>query len=244
MTAPSPRWVAGVDGCRSGWLVVLRELTTGTSTARVVAEFRALMALPETPEIIAVDVPIGLLGAARTGGRDCEIEARRILGKRASSVFNSPSRGALDAFRAGGAFAAVSAANRGGVATAPGLSQQTFALLPKIAEVDGAMAATDQARVREVHPELCFAQAAGRPMTYSKKKLPGRTERLAVLATLGFAQPLSLFGGPRPQGAEVDDVLDACIACWTAERVATGWASVTPSTPPIDDRGLRMELWV
>lgn len=238
------RWVAGVDGCRGGWVVVLRDEHSATYIARVVPDFAAVLELPEAPAVIAVDVPIGLLDAARAGGRECEALARRLLDMRRSSVFSAPTRAALEAFRAGGNYQAVATANRGGVANAPGLSQQTFGILPKIAEVDQALVAAAQSIVREVHPELCFAAAnGGRPMTHSKKKAAGRLERTTLLGSLGVASPLHLLGAKLPKDAKADDLLDACIACWTARRVAAGLGIVTPSKPPIDSRGLRMELW-
>lgn len=245
-TPPSPtaRWVAGVDGCRAGWVVVLRDRLAATYIARVVPDFLAVLALPEAPGVIAVDVPIGLLTTAIAGGRGCEVLARKLLRTRASSVFSAPTRTALAAFRAGSAYQVVSTANRGGVATAPGLSKQTFCILPKIDEVDAALSSASQGVVREVHPELCFTEAnAGAPMTHSKKKRAGRTERVNLLGSLGFMGPLQLLGTKLPTGTKADDLLDACIACWTAERVAAGSALVMPTTPQTDSRGLRMELW-
>ena len=242
--ASTARWVAGVDGCRAGWAVVLHDRVTGTHLARVVPDFYAVLALPEAPAAIAVDVPIGLLSTASAGGRACEVLARRLLRARASSVFSAPTRAALAAFRTGSGYQAVSTANRGGITTAPGLSQQTFAILPKIDEVDAALSAASQSVVREVHPELCFAEAnAGTPMTHSKKAAAGRAEREKLLRSRGFVSPLQLLGAKLPKGVKSDDLLDACIACWTAERVAVGSAIVTPTTPPVDARGLRMELW-
>jgi predicted RNase H-like nuclease len=238
------RWVAGVDGCRAGWIVVLRDRGAGTYIARAVQSFQAVMTLPEAPAVIAVDVPIGLLATACAGGRSCEQLARRFLGTRASSVFSSPTRAALAAFRAGSGYQAVSIANRGSVAAAPGISQQTFGILPKIDEVDRLLASVGQGIVVEVHPELCFAEAnGGTPMSHSKKTLSGRTQRATLLARLGFAEPLGLLGPRLPLGVKGDDLLDACIACWTAERVATSSAIVIPSSPPTDATGLRMELW-
>ena len=242
--ASTARWVAGADGCRAGWVVVLYDRQSGAHLARVVADFRALLTLPEAPAVIAVDVPIGLQELATAGGRGCEVLARRLLPKRASSVFSSPTRPALAAFRAGGDHPAVSAANRGGVATAPGLSRQTFNILPKIDEVDAALTHATQDAVREVHPELCFAEAnGGAPMTHAKKTAAGRAERVALLRRIGFQAPLRLLGPRLPKGAKTDDLLDACIAAWTAERVVRGSALVLPLEPPIDARGLRMELW-
>ncbi len=238
------RWVAGVDGCRAGWVVVLRDRNAGTHLARVVADFRAVLSLPEEPAVIAVDVPIGLLATASAGGRACEVLARKLLGTRASSVFSAPTRAALAAFRARGSYQVVCTANRGGVATAPGISQQTFGILPKIDEVDSLLVPATQSAVVEVHPELCFAEAnGGKPMIHSKKKVAGRAERATLLEALGFVSPIELLGTRLPKGTKADDLLDACVACWTAERVAAGSAIVIPGVSPSDARGLRMELW-
>lgn len=243
-STPAACWVAGADGCRAGWVVVLRSRTAGTHLARVVPNFSAVMALPEAPAVIAVDVPIGLLATPSVGGRTCEVLARQLLGTRKSSVFSAPTRAALAAFRAGSGYQAVSAANRGGVATAPGISQQAFGILRKIDEVDSLLAPATQSTVLEVHPELCFAEAnGGSPIGHSKKKPVGRTQRATLLEHLGFSSPVRLLGAKFPTGVKVDDLLDACIACWTAERVVTSSAIVIPSAPPIDARGLRMELW-
>jgi predicted RNase H-like nuclease len=243
--------VAGVDGCRAGWVVVLRDRRGQECLARVVPDFRAVMALSEKPAVIAVDVPIGLLGVpigllgvAIAGGRACDGLARRLLLGRASSVFSPPTRPALDAFRAGGSYREVSVANRGGLPGAPGLSKQTFNILPKIDEVDAALSPAAQRIVREAHPELAFVEAnGGRPLRHAKKTAAGQAERARLLRKLGFSAPLSLPGAPRPKGAATDDLLDACIACWTAERIAAGTALVVPDAPPKDARGLRMEIW-
>jgi len=227
---PSVRWVAGVDGCRSGWVVVLHDGHHGTQSARVVRDFVSVLALRERPGLIAVDVPIGLLDAACRGGRACEVMARQILGARASSVFSAPTRKALLAFRAGSDYQAVSLANRGGAANAPGISRQTFGILPKIDEVDVALTPPAQNVVHEVHPELCFAEAnAGKPLVHSKKTAAGRNERVAILTTLGFSSPLQLLGPKLPKGVKSDALLDASIACWTAGRLLAGRAVVTPS---------------
>lgn len=194
--------------------------------------------------MIAVDVPIGLLSVAKSGGRECEQAARRLLGKRASSVFSAPTRSALEAYRTGGNYRVVSAANGGGVPGAPGISKQTFCILNKIDEVDRALNPSAQASVVEIHPELSFGEAnSGRPMNEPKKKAPGRAEREALLRQLGFVNPLRLLGERLPKDVKADDVLDACIACWTAERIVERTATVIPQPQPYDDRGLKMELW-
>lgn len=98
--------------------------------------------------------------------------------------------------------------------------------------------------MREVHPELCFAQAnAGASRTYSKKKSNGQTERVKLLGSLGFVAPLQLLGTKWPKGVKQDDLLGACIAYWTATRIVSGSATVVLATPLVDMRGLWMELW-
>ena len=158
------RWVAGVDGCQAGWVVVLRDGQTGNYYARVASNFRSVLTLPEAPAVITVDMPIGLLESSTAGGRACEVLARQLLGTRHPCVFSAPARSALAAFRGGGGYQAVSEANRGGAATAPGLSKQAFGILPKIDEVDAALSHADQSIVREVHPRMILlfgSQARG-----------------------------------------------------------------------------------
>jgi predicted RNase H-like nuclease len=208
----------------------------------MVTRFADVFTLVERPVVIAVDVPIGLPAAARRGGRQCEVLARSLLGPRKSSVFSSPSRAALNRYRSTPKHAAVSRANRESGPAAPGLSLQTFYILDKISEVDLVLPSPVSRNVVEVHPELCFAEAnGGRAMTKGKKDRLGREERARLLAKIGYAAILRLA---RPSGAKADDVLDACIACWTAERVAGGQGRALPEQPPRDERGLEMAIWV
>jgi predicted RNase H-like nuclease len=55
-----------------------------------------------------------------------------------------------------------------------------------------------------------------------------------------FTQALQMF--PRTQVA-ADDILDACALTWTAYRITTSQANRLPALPPVDRRGLRMEIW-
>ena len=107
--------VAGVDGCRSGWVVVLRDRIAGTHLARVgAANFHAVLALPEAPAVIAVDAAHLLLATASSCA--CEALARPAPPHAGVERVLRAHRAALAAFRAG-RIRAVSTANRGGVAT-------------------------------------------------------------------------------------------------------------------------------
>lgn len=236
-TVPS---IAGVDGCRAGWVVVLAHPLARDAQEHQVticAKFDDVLTLLPTPTVSAVDIPIGLLAERQPGGRDCDRCARRLLGRRASSVFTPPTRPLLDA------------THYDQVRTR-GLSIQAFNILPKIREVDRVMTPAWQQQVYEAHPELAFQALAGHPMQYRKKLVAGREERLRVLAQ----SPSLVFHGIRTAFEHVlrdckrthvapDDVLDAYVLVWTALRIWRAQARRVPHVPPYDARGLRMEIW-
>jgi len=89
-------WVAGVDGCRAGWIAAFARPQSGEVRLRVVPRFAEVTAAaPEAPAIIAVDIPIGLPEQAGRGGRTADNVVRSLLGARRSSVFSVPSRRAV-----------------------------------------------------------------------------------------------------------------------------------------------------
>jgi predicted RNase H-like nuclease len=104
--------------------------------------------------------------------------------------------------------------------------------------------------VYEAHPELAFMTLAGHPMQHNKKTAAGRQERLQALAQApeapfrdaGHFLQHALAAFPRTQVA-ADDLLDAYVLTRTAYRIATGQACCLPPQPPLDRRGLRMEIW-
>jgi predicted RNase H-like nuclease len=241
-----PPLVAGVDGCRAGWVIVAGPAHPSTGrpgAARqeslqvtVVPEFAQLVAATGEAAVVALDMPIGLLTAARRGGRDCDRAARQALGKRGTSVFSPPVRGALEA----ATFAEALAANRASSDEQIGISLQSFHLIPKLRAVDAAMTPALQQRVREAHPELAFTIAHGQPLMHKKKRVAGRQERIAALRALGLAEPPL---DERPSGVAADDLLDAWVLWWTAGRILRGEASRYGEPPARDGRGLRMEIW-
>jgi predicted RNase H-like nuclease len=215
--------MAGIDGCRAGWVVVTDRF------ADVVPTFADVIAALPDDTIIAVDIPIGLEARYAPGGRECDRLARRLLGRpRGSSVFPAPPRSGL------GARDLPTAQARGWPATLQGLN-----ILPKIEEVDAVMTPVLQARVFEAHPELGFsALNGGRPLLPNKRTRAGRDQRWELLEDAGITRPL------RPHRGEAeDDLIDACAELWIAGRLARGEAVRVPRDPPHDARGLRMEIW-
>jgi predicted RNase H-like nuclease len=177
-------WLAGVDGCRAGWLVVLAQYASSAVTLRDVqlcSRFDDVLALQPLPDVIAVDIPIGLLDEPRSGGRDCDRQARHLLGRRACSVFTPPCRRILQA-------------THYDQVRGYGLSRQAFGILPKIREVDRLMTPAWQKLVYEAHPELAFLSLTGAPLQLNKKTVAGRTARLQALRKL----PSTLLRNVKP----------------------------------------------
>ncbi len=200
----------------------------GATISHVVAEAERDGAL----DVVAIDIPIGL---PTTGPRTADVLARRLVGRRASSVFSTPIRAALEAATHREATALSVAA------TGKGISQQAYALRTKILQVDRWLPSA-RAAVLEVHPEVSFATLAGHPLSHAKSTWAGVAERRALLAAVGFDLPSDL--GPAGAMAAVDDVLDAAAAAWTASRYAAGSAVAHPS-PPEDfgDGGPGAAIW-
>ena len=233
--------VAGVDGCRAGYVVALRRLDDGAWLgARVVPDVAALLSLPDAPCIIAIDMPIGLPERVAVGGRAPERLVRPLLGARQSSVFAVPGRAAVMAADYGQACAAALATSD----PPRKVSKQAFHLFPKMRELDERLRADPAAceRVFETHPELAFRLMAGAPLVHPKKikgvvNPPGMAERLALLAREGLVDRPA-----RLPGAGTDDVLDAHAAAWTALRIARGEALRFPDPPEHDAHGLTVAI--
>jgi predicted RNase H-like nuclease len=179
-----------------------------------------------SPRVLGIDIPIGLLDRAAPGGRECDLEARALLGwPRASSVFSPPTRRTLEA--------------RTFEECPPGISIQTFGILPKIREVDEL---PSHKRVVEVHPELSFYEMnGGVPIREPKKSAGGHRLRVRLLEKAWLVK-LAPFLESRPRGVGRDDLIDAMAVCWTAERVLEKSAIRIPARPLRDSRGLRMEI--
>lgn len=61
-------WLAGVDGCKGGWVVVLREMDSRKIAIHVVDAISMVCESDAAPDILCIDVPIGLLDQAVPGG--------------------------------------------------------------------------------------------------------------------------------------------------------------------------------
>ncbi len=209
----SDTWFAGVDGCRAGWLLALARPGDGEVHLRVVPRFAEVIAAPEAPAVIAIDIPIGLPEQAGHGGRTADDMVRPFLGARRSSVFSVPSRRAV--FAEVGPFGDQQsryAAHQRACAVARRTSDPprsitifAFGIFSKIREVDAVL--------------------------QSDRSLHGRVRAAAAVN-----------GGP-PKGAGRDDLLDALACAAIARRIHRGLARPFPDPPERDACGLPMAIW-
>ncbi|QJR10488.1 hypothetical protein DSM104443_01552 [Usitatibacter rugosus] len=227
--------LAGVDGCKGGWIYVL-EGPSGVS-AGVEGDLEALMRQLSGCKVVCVDIPIGF---SNEGQRDCDRAARQMLGRpRGSSVFSPAVRSVVEMNV--NDYRALCEEHRR--VDGRGLSQQSVAILPKMREVDVYLRAHPDCLdvVREVHPEVCFAAwNGGTPMQLRKSLSAGAAEREAIVDSSwpGFRSGLVVRGGPYAR----DDLNDAIAALWTARRVAKSAASPLGGGAR-DSRNLPMEIW-
>jgi predicted RNase H-like nuclease len=241
---PEP-WLAGVDGCRAGWVAAFVRGMGDETRVRIVPRFADALAAPEAPAIVAVDMPIGLPDRIGPDGRGPERAIRPLLGARQSSVFSVPPRSAVYAADFGAACAAALAASE----PPRKVSKQLFMIAPKIREVDQVLRAAPSlaARVYEVHPELAFWRLNGERALDQPKKVkgvcyePGLALRRDLLIAAGLPAPI-VTGRP-PRGAGADDFLDALACAAIAQRLAAGAARPFPQPPLRDSFGLPVAIW-
>lgn len=237
--------LAGVDGCAGGWIAAFVRPQGGDACVRIVSRFADVLAAPEQPAIVAVDMPIGLPERVGAGGRAAENSVRPLLGARQSSVFSVPSRAAVYATDYGEACRIAQFTSE----PPRKVSKQLFNIAAKIREVDDALRADPDAagRVFEVHPELAFwrlngARPLGEPKRVKSRPYePGLALRRSLLIAAGL--PEGTVNATPPKGAAADDLLDALACAAIARRIHAGLAQPFPSPPPRDAFGLAMAIW-
>jgi len=112
----------GVDGCAGGWIDASRLGREAVRCERI-SRFGELLESSPRPQVVPVDVPIGLLAR---GACQSDVEARRRLGERRSSVFPAPIRPIL-----GAASRAAASAIRDGI-EGKRVSCEAWGIVPKI----------------------------------------------------------------------------------------------------------------
>jgi predicted RNase H-like nuclease len=217
----------GIDAAGKGrWIAVLLD-ADGFHGARL-GSLREIVEWAEPVAAIGVDVPIGHAGG---GARLADVEARRFVGPRRSSVFAAPRK---EVFEANSQSEANTILAELGL---PKLSRQAWGLVPTMKDAAG-LAANDD-RVFEVHPEVSFRELAGECLVWPKKSWNGLLLRRRLLSGSGIELPEVIRD---LANAGADDVVDAAVAAWSARRIASGVARSLPD-PPEDSGGQPVSIW-
>jgi predicted RNase H-like nuclease len=164
--------------------------------------------------------------------RACDVEARRLLGRRGVTVFAAPVRPVLGCVSYAEARALL--AERGDRS----MSAQAWGIVRAVRDVDAVVNADDEARVVEAHPEVAFLAMTGAALA-GKKTPEGRRARVEALR--GGWPSVDAAVADAPARAGSDDVLDALACAWVARRWADGVAR-TLGDGERDARGLAMRI--
>lgn len=223
--------IAGADGFGKKWYVVMEEGVRRPRQSFEVVDSLQDLVDDRRLKTIVIDVPIGL---TERGPRECDKEARAALVPRHNSVFPAPIRPMLKV----GSYS--EACRISAKAQNKRCSQQSYAIIPAIRQVDEVMTPWLQRRIREGHPEVSFMALTGAPMRHSKRDPRGFAARIAALAPLfpDLKNEIEDFEGTKG----LFDLIDAHALLWTARRVRDGEAERYPGRPTKDRRGLRMEI--
>lgn len=211
----------------------------GNSTFHLIPTIVELDGYLDSAERILIDIPIGLHGR-HPEERLCDKLARTVLRPhRGSCVFPAPSRCALQCQT----YAQASQHNRD--CTGRGLSKQSFAILPKIREVDDYLKQQHRrGKIHEMHPEVSFwALNQQTPISCNKKTREGYETRIAVLSHY-YPRLRGVIEKAMQQYRRAvlarDDIVDAFVGAITA-RYARSLCRF-PAEQQVDETGLPMEI--
>ena len=243
----------GIDGCKNGWVAArLENNQLSIEFYESISKF--IRANPNADEYL-IDMAIGFPSCK--GQKRPDKNARKILGKRGVTVFSVPCRQVVEL---GDSKESVKQ-NKDYLKKLNlekldvSLSQQTLAIIPKMAELDRFLQENPEYKnkICESHPEVCFAKFnKDRAIEIKKSRSKGVSERIKVLeehlelGALGDVKALTEKGN-----CKADDVLDAVCLAVTARFKAEGkYECIHGSVEPgeegylVDDKGLRMQMVV
>ncbi|MFW5708329.1 MAG: DUF429 domain-containing protein [Bacteroidota bacterium] len=171
-------YYTGIDGCKVGWLMV--GLSDSNFRYSLLTDINELSQMYPNPVRILIDMPVGLLhqGMKHFMQRPCDVAARKILGRKHSSIFSPPCMEAL--FKK--SYEQASETNFRILGKK--LSKQSWNIAPRIRQVNAFLHLNPlwRGHLLEAHPELSFQYLNNNiPLGYSKKTPQGIAERLKIL---------------------------------------------------------------
>jgi len=229
----------GIDSCKKGWMVV--NITHTSFEIGIFETIEEVYKEYKDSNSLIIDIPIGLPEDKIQEEMRPDPSARHILGSRGCTVFNAPCRQAVY----NDTYEQASQANR--EIMEKGLSKQSFAICPKIKEVDLFLekAPHFKNRLLESHPEVCFAKLnSNQPIMDSKGTKEGQEKRIAVLEQhYDKTKDLIDYANRNQQYRRyLVDIIDAlCMAVIGIVALENGIKSI-PESPKTDNRGIPMQM--
>ena len=216
--------IIGIDGCKRGWFSVWQN-PDDTIQSSIFSTLNHLKDFfnDEAHLIIGIDMPVVLSDFIP---READQLARKLLSKKASSVFTAPTPEMLEQPNYERA-SYVSKRLFG-----KSMSLQSWYLFPKIKDVQTIIHDT-HINLYEIHPELSFrAMNHEEVILESKKSKEGFEIRNNLLRrhfeSFDFESIRNLY--PRKDVMD-NDILDAMAVLWSARRIKANEASFLPKIP-------------
>lgn len=227
--------IVGVDGCRGGWMAFI--IDKSGHTVKVYNSIESLCKENYDAQLIIVDMPIGLPESIDEVRPDSE--ARQLLKGKASSIFSCPCRQAIYE----NSYELANTTNK--KVLDKGLSKQSFAIAPKIKEIDEFLRTNESFRNKlvEGHPEVCFAKLYGKPVLEKKSTQEGVQKRLRILSEYHEGLDETIVQNTYKKSvAQTDDIIDAMCMAVVAKLGQHENLYTIPINPQRDRKGLAMQM--
>ncbi|MFB6346256.1 MAG: DUF429 domain-containing protein [bacterium] len=241
----------GVDWAGKGWIVCRLDDENDGDVIEFHPSIQSIWFHERPARRILIDIPIGL---SANSLRKCDQLAADYLGKRGrrSSIFPAPIREAVYARN-------LNEAKNKQKSLGHSISNQSWALVPCIREVDTFLRDTPPARstVLETHPEICFSRfndEVGNTKHLPRKSTQqGERRRESLLKRLlgpdrfedlrsSFRQLTQPDFAPLlPYERSYDDFLDA-VVCALASEISASTLESFPERPSSDECGIPMAI--
>ena len=228
--------LAGVDGCRAGWIAVFFEKDSFTYC--LYPYFKDLIKQNPRLKRVLIDIPLGLSSPGYP--RTVDAHLRKELPGRGCTVFNVPCRAAVyeqDKAKARAHHIRVEGKS---------LSEQSLNICGKIRDVDVLLPLEKGPVILESHPEAGFKSLNHRQVLLSKKNTPeGANERLRLLQK---ADPptVKLFeeicGSFKKKDVKPDDILDALCLCVVNKLAGERGLRYLEDENNRDERGIPIKI--
>lgn len=225
----------GVDGCKGGWIAAVYK--DGQLLLEKYPDIDTLVSkYPKFDEML-IDMVIGL--PSKMSDVRPDVDARKIVSPRTSTVFAVPSRQAVYEYTQE---KQIEANIR---ALGKSLPKQAMAIIPKMREVDGFLGAHTEYvnQIKESHPEVCFARLNGSVVMSKKSDREGIAERISILKEyLPELNVESVTDFAHKLACNADDVVDAIVLMVTGNLNVQGSCEIIPENVQEDEMGLRMQM--